>query len=394
MGNSNWQIQVSLYSRKNRISGITLGRRLNWWVAQVHTVSPTRYYVSIAFLITIQGAPEQTSRVGSREFYQTIDVWALGCVFSIAATWIALGHQGVRQYAQLREAASRRVVRQQPQRASMLESPELGYGDYFHDGKDVLPEVTDWHKYLRNILRRTDRVTAQVLDVVDHYMFVQDPRKRWQSSEIYDKLYKISLGLEDPTSTVPQEIIDFISANEQGASGGPGAIYDKTVPPVNQDATVVRKRKDKKSKYLRPLIIKTEGPTAESSQAASTIDRSPLLPPETPNRSHINITNGPYYQSPTQSMSFSTITTYDRPETPLGKHPLEVVQIKPPAQATFRGKVQDIFQAHEEIEESERMRNKIKLMGKKPVDDYLAKHYQKRDIVSLGDVRSFLQICC
>lgn len=320
-------------------------------------------------------------QAGTREFYQTIDVWALGCVLSIAATWITVGHQGVRQYTQLREAANRRVMKQQSQDGSMLQLPHLGYGDYFHDGRDVLPEVTDWHKYLRSIVRGTDRVTSHVLDVVDHYMFVQDPCQRWQSSDIYDKLYRISVGLENSTTTVPPEIADFISANELSVSGGPGARLHKTELPANEDLVVVRRRRDKKSKYLRAPIIKEEGSIVTSSQLSTTVDYSPFTPPETSRRSNTRITTGPYVQSPTQTTSFLP-TTDDQPETPLGKHHLEFVQIKPAPQVTFRGKIQDIFQANEEIEESERMRNRFKLMGKKQVDDYLAKHYQKRDIVS------------
>ncbi len=51
--------------------------------------------------------------------------------------------------------------------------------------------------------------------------------------------------------------------------------------------------------------------------------------------------------------------------------------------APFRGRVEDIFQAREAIDERTTMDKLIAFSrGKKPVDDDLARHYQNRDIVS------------
>lgn len=46
--------------------------------------------------------------------------------------------------------------------------------DNFHGGITVLPEVTKWHRYLREAARGTDRVTPRILDIVDRYMLVAD----------------------------------------------------------------------------------------------------------------------------------------------------------------------------------------------------------------------------
>jgi serine/threonine protein kinase len=44
------------------------------------------------------GAPE----VYRMYAHQTVNIWSLGCVFSMAATWIVLGFPGVNQYGSLR----------------------------------------------------------------------------------------------------------------------------------------------------------------------------------------------------------------------------------------------------------------------------------------------------
>ncbi|KAF2679078.1 hypothetical protein K458DRAFT_315328, partial [Lentithecium fluviatile CBS 122367] len=46
------------------------------------------------------GAPEVSSEA---TVHQTIDTWSLGCVFSMAATWVILGYSGVCQYQLVRE---------------------------------------------------------------------------------------------------------------------------------------------------------------------------------------------------------------------------------------------------------------------------------------------------
>lgn len=58
---------------------------------------------------------------------QACDIWSLGCVLSVVATFILLGSEGVSKYAKARHEASER---------------HTGFaGDIFHDSKRVLPEV-------------------------------------------------------------------------------------------------------------------------------------------------------------------------------------------------------------------------------------------------------------
>lgn len=36
---------------------------------------------------------------------QSIDIWSLGCVYSMTATWLVLGYEGIEQFGNLRETA-------------------------------------------------------------------------------------------------------------------------------------------------------------------------------------------------------------------------------------------------------------------------------------------------
>lgn len=110
---------------------------------------------------------------------QSIDAWSFGCVLSVAATWIVLGFQGIRQYDRLRQLSP----------ANKKDGQEL---DRFHDGYHVLPEVGKWHDYLRGHLRPSDTTTDQVLDVIEGKLLRADPAARCSLGELCEKLQEVS----------------------------------------------------------------------------------------------------------------------------------------------------------------------------------------------------------
>ncbi|ELR10225.1 hypothetical protein VC83_08985 [Pseudogymnoascus destructans] len=131
-------------------------------------------------------APERRySSSGTREgaVSQKIDIWSLGCVFSIAATWVVLGHEGIRQFTELRQRSIRKIIGQQ---AAQLTGPYPNL-DYFHNGREVLPDVLSWHAYLRSVLRKSDTITSSVLDLIDNEMFVGDAGCRIKATELLQK---------------------------------------------------------------------------------------------------------------------------------------------------------------------------------------------------------------
>jgi hypothetical protein len=112
---------------------------------------------------------------------QSIDTWSLGCVFSVAATWMVLGFQGVRQFEQLRQLAPSN------------RQDDVTY-DRFHDGLIVLREVKKWHNYLRGHVRSSDTATSLVLDLVENNMLQTETGNRFELEELCEKLHDI-IGL-------------------------------------------------------------------------------------------------------------------------------------------------------------------------------------------------------
>jgi len=109
---------------------------------------------------------------------QSIDTWSFGCVLSVAATWVVLGFQGVRQFEQLRQLSPAN------------KKDGITY-DRFHDGMQVLPEVRKWHNYLRGHVRPSDTATLLVLDLVENSMLQTETSNRVELEELCDKLQEI-----------------------------------------------------------------------------------------------------------------------------------------------------------------------------------------------------------
>ncbi|KAJ0381048.1 hypothetical protein COL26b_000890 [Colletotrichum chrysophilum] len=119
------------------------------------------------------------------------DVWSLGCVLSIAATYVVLGTQGVLIYNQLRQQA--------------IFNATTSKSDAFHNGTNVLQEVLYWHQYLRETARKNDAYSGIVLDMVDKHMLV-DGDNRWSASKVFEEFSKVMSSINAPKSEVPQEL--------------------------------------------------------------------------------------------------------------------------------------------------------------------------------------------
>ncbi|KAK6824952.1 hypothetical protein PG987_012446 [Apiospora arundinis] len=129
------------------------------------------------------GAPETDIKRRGRprgtltDYTQKIDIWSLGCVFSVAATWVVLGRQGVWVYEKLRQNAIRQL-----RESSSGKQPTAD--DAFHDGQEVLVAVTAWHNHLRSSMRKSDTITSKILDLVDTEMLRREPRERLSSIDL------------------------------------------------------------------------------------------------------------------------------------------------------------------------------------------------------------------
>ncbi|KAK8862219.1 hypothetical protein PGQ11_008454 [Apiospora arundinis] len=129
------------------------------------------------------GAPETDIKRRGRprgtltDYTQKIDIWSLGCVFSVAATWVVLGRQGVWVYEKLRQNAIKQLRGSNSGRQPTAD-------DAFHDGQEVLVAVTAWHNHLRSSMRKSDTITSKILDLVDTEMLRREPRERLSSIDL------------------------------------------------------------------------------------------------------------------------------------------------------------------------------------------------------------------
>ncbi|KAI1410206.1 hypothetical protein F5Y13DRAFT_202335 [Hypoxylon sp. FL1857] len=118
---------------------------------------------------------------------QTIDTWSFGCVLSVSATWVVLGYQGVRAYHELRRIAIKKL-RERQEKGANITAPAAD--DAFHNGVSVLPEVREWHDYLRKVLRVSDTITGRILDLVDDKMLLAESARPSKSEPLYDAIQR------------------------------------------------------------------------------------------------------------------------------------------------------------------------------------------------------------
>ncbi|KAK8046124.1 Protein kinase-like (PK-like) [Apiospora saccharicola] len=163
------------------------------WMTQL---GGTKTYASPEKYKPVLGSSQGASRQGRADE----DIWSLGCVFSVVATWIILGADGVTQYSKVRQKARQR-------RVDII-------SDSFHDDNQVLPEVTAWHDYLRAAARQTDKISSRVLNLVDNYMLVgADSRK---DATFIIKGFADHLSPDGTSDTgLPEEIGDILMEIEQ-----------------------------------------------------------------------------------------------------------------------------------------------------------------------------------
>jgi len=110
-------------------------------------------------------------------------MWSFGCVLSESATWVVLGRAGVKQFNDLRRNATQALT-DHKKGVPSVSGKCVGKGDFFHDGQNVLPEIKQWHTFLRKMLRSTDTFSGKILDLIDDGLLVADPEHRLSASQL------------------------------------------------------------------------------------------------------------------------------------------------------------------------------------------------------------------
>lgn len=338
-----------------------------------------------------EGAPERHDgwEDNPAEVDQSIDTWSLACVFSIAATWVVLGYQGIRQFNKLREKAILTIRKQQEKLPQHQRTRPSLTTDSFHDGVQVLAAVTEWHKFLRDALRGTDTVTRRILDLVDQRMLLQDPKARIDAEDLCEELNAIiKEGKTQKRIPVPMSIQSLLQEVDEEAPRPSKSQLTASLPITSNlaPATIAGVRK---SKFLGPVLQKTahrsqvlrsilepevsnasllgnsypwktdEAGPSNSHGFGISHDHSPPLDSE----SIVSDSKAPQRRSFPHSTSDSLAGTGAlRPKTP-----------KRAATIPF----QSVFEAREENEQAIAINKK---------DPLLSKYFDKRDIVSTENI--------
>jgi serine/threonine protein kinase len=351
------------------------------------------------------GAPEVSTQAA---VHQTIDMWSLGCVFSMAATWVVMGYDGVRQYQSVREKALGNLLRTiQEDEHPLLVSQHLTAKakpeklDCFHDGTGALSEVTGWHALLKNSTRRTDPITKSVLDLVDDEMLLRDPHQRISSKRLCEQLKRIGLSskkvIQDTTAAeLPKDRaqrarmedllyeIDKEAATQIVEDVSPRPTHSSTAGPlIDRDALKVKLEHValKKTSHRYETL-----PTPRAHNANAIFETPKSMTSEvmgtraSPERSETR--HEPTYMEKRMTFRQSTLGQPSRSNTVTTAFASRKPGVDSRAHAT-----QNVIQAREGMDLDRK--GKGAALGamwtrKKPrKDEYLSKHFKNRDIVSL-----------
>lgn len=272
------------------------------------------------------------------------------------------GKEGVKQYRLLRQTALYRLG--------------LGIGDQFHDTKSVLPEVTEWHKYLRTCIRGQDYYTSKVLDIVDSSMLITSGEMRVSGSDLKVSLSRIKASAAVQCKGQPQppeNILDFLD----GVMASTGAEHLPALADIPR--TISQSGADMFEEALLYPSLRSEGRPPLPRQAGAL---------RTTFGQHIAVAIDPVRMSLYQNMSFPSplepglrrpdlpkIRTVSSSEAPAPANlPITFWEVE--AQLEQQSKAPPGF-----INRLGRMIGpSSKLMENR--DDQLAKHFLNRDLVS------------
>jgi hypothetical protein len=144
-----------------------------------------------------QGAPEVSLNIryktkGLSLITSRADIFSLGAVLSTAAAWVVGGSELRQEYFEERKKSH----------AQAKKFRDLNLEGCFHDGIKKLPAVEQMHSRIRKHCKREgwDKITPQVLDIVEEDMLLPQDNKRTQAITLLEKFG--SLIHSEPSSPV------------------------------------------------------------------------------------------------------------------------------------------------------------------------------------------------
>ena len=323
---------------------------------------------------------------------RSIDIWSLGCVFSVAASWVVLGAQGIVQFIYVRQKAISKIL--PPGAHPSAETPKA---DYFHDGRGVLGDVLDWHDHLRRTCRKTDTITSQVLDLIDQEMLQGDAQKRIEAADLCSRLDEIlAQSLRASQTSMSKSLREALIEMDEQALSQASALNGVPAPvSALLGANPLEDRKMRKSRLLDLPLMKTTH-RSEALKAEPVVSgKSARYPDIAPDFNGEKILASADASIPPSSASRAggkrLSTTLSNAVVHLPHHRSPSGHSKLPRTGTSmtstnRGAsrsvaaeygVQNVWQARLEVER----RKNILGMTKKEKDRLLTQHFGDRDIV-------------
>jgi hypothetical protein len=313
----------------------------------------------------------------------------------MAATWVVLGYEGIKQFNKLRIKAIRKIIAEQSTQTDLSDSVKLTQGDYFHGGVEVLDDVLNWHILLRDVGRRTDSITRLVLDLVDQKMLLGNADKRATAKELCAELNCIlEKTRQEITTEMPNSIMEILLEVDQEA---PAKVKSLATDAAlgNYDAlNTVQDRKDRKSKFLAAPLMKTSFRSEYLKSELAVRSTAQKLPntvqgldhpnaADTNTRKDVPVLQESGFPPPPKSYHVQTPIANDKdlsPQTPpprLRQNFVPSLVSTSSYRKTKTGPPQNVFQAREEIEN----REKGNILRRTRKDKLLAQHFEDRDIV-------------
>ncbi|KAG8525536.1 uncharacterized protein KY384_009180 [Bacidia gigantensis] len=255
------------------------------------------------------GSPEQGNAGHTdTQASQAIDIWSLGCVLSMAATWVVLGSSGIQRFDQIRVKGRERALLET---SGHLDDPNekaaLERGNSFHDDRKVLPEVREWHTNLRCFTRRSDDITASVLDLLDNSVLVAHPSSRINAKDLGALMVKaittaVSKSRRNQQSTpmlqyglpLPEASVDFMQDRSKAARkqivSAPRHYDSVSTPKGDQRATSPSPRSSSSSSSITAEDFSSEPrPFGEHSSTIKVWPRPPVTSYPNPTAIHQEI---------------------------------------------------------------------------------------------------------
>lgn len=248
-------------------------------------------------------------------------------------------------------------------------------GDSFHDGSEVLPEVTYWHRYLRGLARKGDNLTHRILDLVDKKMLVGQVERRAEATEIcklmVDEIHQQNVVPWDNLTPGFETFLDEVEELAETQLIGPdGTTYYLSGNELSPSPTIhsdFKSTQELLSQPVLPVILRAQQP-----RTGSPVSRPPSRAGSSRNQQSRQSLQS-YQSSGPPNTAASLITT-------------PTINIRG---VTNMWMVETELEKHNKASKLSRMlrRNRraksIKATKQQSSQDELGNYYEFRDIVSL-----------